>query len=128
MAQQHINPVGLVHPAAALPGLLASPGMKTLEADVQVGADGSLKLLVPLPSWLKPGRRHVVLVVDDAAPRARANVSAKAAALLTKKAKAKLSNPVDALRKIARKGGVGIKDPVAWQRAERRDRRLPGRA
>lgn len=42
--------------------------------------------------------------------------------------RAKRSNPVDALRKIARKGGVGIKDPVAWQRAERRDRRLPGRA
>ncbi len=122
MAQKHLNSVRLTPPASAPTGLLAYPGMKTLEADVKVGADGSLKLLVPLPAWLKPGRRHVVLVVDDSAPSARAKVSAKVSAVPSKKANAKRSNPVDALRKIARKGGVGIKDPVAWQREERRDR------
>jgi hypothetical protein len=86
--------------------------MRTLETDVQVGADGSLKLLAPLPSWLKPGRRHLVLVVEDPAPTAPA----------------RRRSAMDALREIARKGGLGIPDPTAWQRAERRDRHLPGRA
>ena len=35
--------------------------MNTLETDVEVSADGSLKLLSPLPEWLKPGRAHVLL-------------------------------------------------------------------
>ena len=127
MAPQHLTAVRLAPPASAPSRLLASPDMRTLETDVQVGADGSLKLLVPLPAWLKPGRRHIVLVVEEA-PGARAKASAKTSAMPSKKVNAKRSNPVDALRKIARKGGVGIKDPVAWQRAERRDRPLPGRA
>lgn len=32
-----------------------------------------------------------------------------------------------ALREIAKMGGTGIKDPVAWQREIRKDRPLPGR-
>lgn len=102
--------------------------MRALKADVQIGADGSLKLFVPLPSWLKPGRRRVVLVVEDAVSSAKAKASSNASAAPSKKVSAKRSNPVDALRKIARKGGIGIKDPVAWQRAERRNRRFPGTA
>ena len=39
--------------------------MKTLETDVEISADGSLKLLSPLPSWLRPGRSHVLLVLSD---------------------------------------------------------------
>jgi hypothetical protein len=31
--------------------------MNTLETDVEVSADGSLKLLSPLSEWLKPGAR-----------------------------------------------------------------------
>lgn len=37
--------------------------MNTLEADIEVGADGSLKLLGPMPGWLRPGRNHVLLVM-----------------------------------------------------------------
>lgn len=39
--------------------------MKTLETDIEVSADGSLRLLTPLPSWLRPGRAHVLLVTAD---------------------------------------------------------------
>jgi hypothetical protein len=27
--------------------------MKTLETDIEIGADGSVKLLSPLPAWLQ---------------------------------------------------------------------------
>lgn len=39
--------------------------VNTLETDVEVSDDGSLKLLSPLPSWLRPGRNHVLLVMAD---------------------------------------------------------------
>jgi len=38
---------------------------KTLETDIEIGADGSVKLLSPLPSWLKPGRAHVRMTVES---------------------------------------------------------------
>lgn len=38
--------------------------MNTLETDVEIAADGSLKMLSPLPAWLKPGRAHMVLTVS----------------------------------------------------------------
>lgn len=40
--------------------------MNTLETDVEIAADGSMRLLSPLPDWLKPGRAHVLLTVPDA--------------------------------------------------------------
>lgn len=40
--------------------------MNTLETDIEVSADGGMKLLAPLPSWLRPGRNHVLLVMADA--------------------------------------------------------------
>jgi hypothetical protein len=46
------------------PGL---PPMRTLETDAEIRQDGSVKLLSPLPEWLKPGRAHVLLVVDSPA-------------------------------------------------------------
>jgi hypothetical protein len=33
----------------------------------------------------------------------------------------------DILQEIADRGGLGISDPVAWQREVRKDRELPGR-
>ncbi|MEO5913853.1 MAG: hypothetical protein ABIS50_06445 [Luteolibacter sp.] len=39
--------------------------MKTLETDVEIGADGSVRLLSPLPAWLKPGRAHVLMTVES---------------------------------------------------------------
>jgi len=38
--------------------------MKTLETDAEIEEDGRVKLLSPLPDWLKPGKAHVLLVVD----------------------------------------------------------------
>jgi len=42
-----------------------SPAMRTLETDIEIGADGSVKLLSPLPAWLKPGRAHVRMTVES---------------------------------------------------------------
>jgi hypothetical protein len=39
--------------------------MRTLESDAEILPDGNVKLLTPLPAWLKPGRAHVVLVIDS---------------------------------------------------------------
>jgi hypothetical protein len=39
--------------------------MNTLETDIEIGADGSVKLLSPLPAWLKPGRAHVLMTVES---------------------------------------------------------------
>lgn len=52
--------------------------MKTLETDIEIGADGSLKLLSPLPAWLKPGRVHVLMTVEavEEMPKRR-NLAAK---------------------------------------------------
>lgn len=37
-----------------------------METDALIEADGSMKLLSPLPAWLKPGRAHVRLTVEGA--------------------------------------------------------------
>lgn len=39
--------------------------MNTLEADIEIGADGSVKLLSPLSSWLKPGRAYVLMTMES---------------------------------------------------------------
>ena len=39
--------------------------MKTLETDIEIGADGSVKLLSPLPAWLKPGRARILMTVES---------------------------------------------------------------
>ncbi len=39
--------------------------MNTLETDIEIGADGSVRLLSPLPAWLKPGRAHVLMTVES---------------------------------------------------------------
>lgn len=39
--------------------------MNTLETDIEIGADGSVRLLSPLPAWLKPGRAHVRMTVES---------------------------------------------------------------
>lgn len=39
--------------------------MNSLESDAEIFADGNVKLLSPIPAWLKPGRVHVLLVVDS---------------------------------------------------------------
>jgi len=95
--------------------------MKTLESDIEIATDGSIKLLSPLPDWLRPGRAHVVLTVGEAAeakpgrliPRATTEMVARRMAALEK------VRALDPYRKIA--------DPVEWQRAIREDVVQPGR-
>ena len=39
--------------------------MKSLESDAEILPDGNVRLLSPMPAWLKPGRAHVLLVIDS---------------------------------------------------------------
>ena len=108
--------------SSAAPPTLAR--MNTLETDAEVGADGSMKLLSPLPAWLKPGRAHVLLVVTDAEGGVPAKKRQRPAA--TPEMLARRKAAYAGLRAL---GGLGdaIPDPVAWQREIREDRTLPGR-
>ncbi len=95
--------------------------MNSWETDVEVGEDGSLKPLSPVPDWLKPGRVHVVLSVPDAAsPKPRRVVPVATPEMLAKRAAA-----LEAVR--AMNPYRDIPDPVAWQRQIREDVILPGR-
>ncbi len=96
--------------------------MNTLETDVEVNADGSLKLLSPLPAWLKPGMKHRLLVVSVALapdkpkrqiPQATPELIAQRQAAFEK------LRDLNPYRDIA--------DSVAWQREVREDVVLPGR-
>ncbi len=96
--------------------------MHTLETDVEVSADGSLRLLSPLPEWLKPGRAHVLLSVPhEASPKPKRVIPIATPEVLAKRAAA-----FEAIRAM---GGLKdvIPDPVAWQREIREDVVLPGR-
>jgi hypothetical protein len=95
--------------------------MKTLETDVEIGADGSVRLLSPLPAWLKPGRAHVLMTVESVEeekpqyrkPTATPEMIARRVTALEKIRK------INPYREIA--------DPVEWQREMRKDRPLPSR-
>lgn len=96
--------------------------MRTLETDVEVCADGSLKLLSPLPEWLKPGLVHVLIsVTDGATPKPKRVIPIATPEMLAKRAAA-----FEAIRAM---GGLKdvIPDPAAWQREIREDVVLPGR-
>lgn len=63
--------------------------MNILETDVEVSADGSLKLLSPLPEWLKPGRAHVLLSVpNEASPKPKRVIPTATPEMLAKRATA----------------------------------------
>jgi hypothetical protein len=83
---------------------------------------GSLKLLSPLPEWLKPGRVHVLLSVPNGASLKPKRVIPTA----TPEMLAKRAVAFEALRVM---GGLKdvIPDPVAWQREIRENVVLPGR-
>jgi hypothetical protein len=90
--------------------------MNTLETDVEVSADGSLKLLSPLPEWLKSGRMHVLLsVTEGASTKPKRVIPTAAPEILAKRAAA-----FEAIRAM---GGLKdvIPNPVAWQREIRED-------
>ena len=46
--------------------------MNTLETDIEISADGNVRLLSPLPAWLRPGRSHVLLVMAESGSGPRA--------------------------------------------------------
>jgi hypothetical protein len=96
--------------------------VNSLETDVEVGVDGSLRLLSPLPEWLKPGRAHVVLTVrEEGVVKGKRVIPNATAEMLAKR--------VAALEGLRASGGLGeiIPDPMAWQREIREDVVLPGR-
>ncbi|MFN0078688.1 MAG: DUF433 domain-containing protein [Prosthecobacter sp.] len=53
--------------------------MNTLETDIEISANGSVRLLSPLPAWLRPGRSHVLLVMADSGSASRAGYVQEAA-------------------------------------------------
>ena len=96
--------------------------MRTLETDIEIGADGSVRLLSPLPAWLKPGRAHVLMTVESAHgqhPPQRQQLTA------TPEMIARRAAALEEIRKL--NPYRDITDPSAWQRALREDRPLPGR-
>lgn len=96
--------------------------MRTLETDIEIAEDGSLKLLSPLPAWLKPGRSHVLLTVADATEPLIQKCVPKATPEM-------MATRSEALAKLRATGGLKavIPDPAAWQKEIREDKKLPGR-
>ena len=94
--------------------------MKTLETDIEIGADGSVKLLSPLPAWLKPGRAHVLMTVDSEEEKPKRQKLTATPEMIARR-EAALEN----VRKL--NPYRDITDPVEWQRELREDRPLPGR-
>ncbi len=98
--------------------------MNILETDIEISADGSVKLLSPLPAWLRPGRAHAVMTltaVEISGAKTKRQIPAAAPEMLARRAAA-----FDGLRA---QGGLRdmIPDPLAWQREMRDDSPLPGR-
>ena len=98
--------------------------MNILETDIEIATDGSVKLLSPLPAWLRPGRVHAVMTltaVEDIDARIIRQIPTATPEILAKRVAA-----FDGLRTL---GGLGdmIPDPLAWQREMREDSPLPGR-
>lgn len=96
--------------------------MNTLETDAEIGVDGSVKLLSPLPAWLKPGKAHVLLTVaqgDEGAPKRE----------LQKASPEWVARRKAAYVGLRASGGLSeiIPDAADWQREIREDRSLPGR-
>lgn len=96
--------------------------MNTFETDVEVRADGSLKLLSPLPAWLQTGRVLRLLMVEGTAasekPR-RQILSATPEMIAARMAALEEVRKLNPYRDLA--------DPVEWQREIREDVVLPGR-
>lgn len=101
-----------------------APPMNILETDIEIAADGSVKLLSPLPAWLRTGRAHAVMTltaVEDSIPNTKRQIPSATPEMLSKRVAA-----FEGLREL---GGLGdmIPDPLVWQREMREDGPLPGR-
>jgi hypothetical protein len=97
--------------------------MHAIRTEVEITPDGGLKLLSPLPAWLKPGRAKIVVMVkDDSEPpvKPRKQIPPATPEMLAARKKA-----LDAVREC--NPYRDILDPVAWQKEIRKDRPLPFR-
>ena len=95
--------------------------MNRLETDIEIAADGSLRLLSPWPDWLKPGRAHVVLTVEDKAELKRKRQIPQATPEM-------IARRIEALEKVRELNPYReVSDPVDWQCALREDVIQPGR-
>jgi len=96
--------------------------MNTLETDIEIPADGSMRLLSPPPTWLKPGRAHVVLTMAEA-------TEDKPKRQIPKATPEMIAKRVEALAELRAMGGLKdvIPDPMAWQKEMREDSKLPER-
>jgi hypothetical protein len=94
--------------------------MNTLETDVEVAADGSIRLLSPLPDWLKPGRAHLLLVATEGGAKPQKQVLRASPEMIAARMAA-----LEEVRKL--NPYRDITDPVAWQREIREDVVQPGR-
>lgn len=97
--------------------------MNTIRTEVEITTDGGLKLLSPLPAWLKPGRAQILVMVKDdtdvAMKPKRAKLVATPEMLEARKAALNAVRQLNPYREIT--------DPVAWQKEIRKDRPLPFR-
>ena len=85
--------------------------MKAIAAHGTIDGNGWLNIHTKVPSELPAGDVEAMVILPvDGRHHAVDTVGA-----------------VACLRKIAAAGGTGIKDPVEWQREQRKDRPLPGR-
>ncbi len=96
--------------------------MKSLETDIEIAADGSVRLLSPLPAWLKPGRARVLMTVESVQEQ---NLPKRQALTATPDMIARRAAALEVIRKL--NPYRDITDPLAWQCELREDRPLPGR-
>lgn len=97
--------------------------MNTIRTEVEITTDGGLKLLSPLPAWLKPGRAQIMVLVEDDSEQPvkpkRTKLVATPEMLEARKAALNAVRQLNPYREIT--------DPVAWQKEIRKDRPLPFR-
>ena len=91
--------------------------------DAEIAADGSVKIVTPLPAWVKPGPARVLVVVEDS-PESRAQ-SPRPKLTATPEMIARRKAALAEVRKL--NPYRDITDPVAWQKEIRKDRPLPFR-
>ena len=85
-------------------------GMSKITAILEADPDGTVH--VPLPPELRNTRVRVTATLEAAATEAPRQPG----------------TPLEALKELRKLGAFrDVADPVAWQRAQRRDRALPGR-
>lgn len=98
--------------------------MNTIRTEVEITTDGGLKLLSPLPAWLKPGRAQIMVMVEDGLEQ-----PVKPKKKLPPATPEMLAARKKALQELREMGGLRdvIPDPLAWQKEIRQDRALPGR-